>query len=127
MATGEDMLLVRPPVHRLGDYFRIGDRRGVQRRAAPRHVERHPRKIDDASIAAIAAQVVRRAHEYAIDRAGLDTQCTEHALRVVDRVAGDFETLAAFDPLLANVDAVDRARLRALIARDAGCQIKPMK
>ncbi len=112
---------------RVGNHFRIGNCRWVERRSAPGHIERHPRKIDDASIAAVAAQVVRRAHEDAIDRTRLDAQCTEHALRVVDRVAGDLEALAAFDALLADVNAIDRARLRTLIAGDAGRQIEAMK
>src|SRR6478609_2884518 len=100
------MLLVRPSVNRIGDYFRIGNRRWIQRRTAPRHIERQPREVHDASIAAVAAQVVRRAHENAIDRAGLDTQRTKHALRVVDRVAGDLETWGALNAFLPDVNAI---------------------
>jgi hypothetical protein len=127
MATGEDMLLVRPSVNRLNDYFRIGDSRGVQRRSAPRHIERHPREIDDATIAAVAAQIVCRAHEDAVNRARLDAKRTKHALRVVDRVPGDLKPFAALDPLFADVNAIDGASLGALIAGDARRQIKPVK
>ena len=127
MATGEDMLLVRPPVNRLGNYFRIGDSRRVQRRSAPRHIERHPREIDDATIAAVAAQIVCRAHEDAVHRARLDAQRTKHALGVVDRVSSNLKAFAALDPLFTDINAVDRTRLCALIAGDAGRQIKAVK
>jgi len=70
---------------------------------------------------------VRGTHEDAVDRAGLDTQGTEHALAVVDRVAGDFESLAAFDFFFADINAIDRASLRTLVARDAGGQVEAMK
>jgi hypothetical protein len=119
--------LIRPPVNRLGNHFRIGDGRRVQCCAAPRHIQRHPREIDDAAVPAITAQIVRRSHEDAVNRTWLDAQRTKHALRVVNRVSGDLETLAAFDPLFANINAVDRARFSALIARDARRQIKPVK
>src|SRR5256885_12184719 len=105
MATGEDMLLIRPPVNRLGNYFRIGNSRGVQRRSAPRHIKRHPREIDDATIAAVAAQIVCRSHEDAIDRTRLDAQRAKHALGVVDRIASDLEALATLYPLLAAINA----------------------
>jgi hypothetical protein len=119
--------LIRPSVNRFGDHFRVGNGGGIERRAAPGDVQRHPRKIDNAAVAAVAAQIVRRPHEYAIDGTRLDTQRTKHALRIVDRVAGDFETLAVLDPLLADVDAVYRASLRALIAGDTGCQIEAVE
>src|SRR3954454_4777563 len=121
------MLLVRSAVNRLGDYFRIRNRRWIDRCSAPSDIERHTRKVDNASIAAIAAQIVRRAHEDAVHRARLDAQCTKHALRIVDRVAGDLEALAVLDALLADVNAIDGASLRTLIARDAGREIKSMK
>jgi hypothetical protein len=127
MATGEDMLLIRPPVNRLGNYFRVGNSRGVQRRSAPRHIKRHPREIDDATIAAVAAQIVRRAHEDTVNRARLDAKRTKHALRVVDRVPGDLKPFATLDPLFADVNAIDGASLGALIAGDARRQIKPVK
>jgi hypothetical protein len=114
-------------VNRFGDYFCVGDRGWVQRRASPGYVERHPRKIDNASVPAVTAQVVRRAHENAIDRARLDAQRTKHALRVINGVTSDLKTLASFNAFLANVNAVDRTCLSALIARDARCEIEAMK
>src|SRR3954447_22877095 len=99
MATGEDILLVRPPMDRLGNHFRIGNRRRIECGAAPRHVEGHPREIDDAAVPAVAAQVVRRSHEDTVNRTWLDAQRTKHALRVVDRVPGDLKTLAPLDTL----------------------------
>src|SRR5205823_1597428 len=113
------ILLIRPPVHRICYHLRLRHRRGIKRCLAPTNFHREPREIDDASVAAIARQVVRRPHEDAIDRARLDAQRTKHALAVVDRKAGDLEALAVLDPLLANIDAIDRASLRTLIARNA--------
>jgi hypothetical protein len=91
------------------------------------HASPAAREIDDAPIAAIAREIVGSAHENAIDRTGLHAERAEHALAVVDRKAGDLETLAVLDPLLADVDAIDRAGLGTLIARDAGRQIVPVK
>jgi hypothetical protein len=110
-------------MNRLGDDLRRCDRRRVQRRAAPRRVNRHPGEIDNRSVATIAAQVVRRAHKNTIDRARLDAQRAKHAFRVIDRKGRDLEALATRHALFADVDAVDRARLRALIAGDARRQI----
>ena len=70
---------------------------------------------------------MRRAHEDAIDGAGFDAERTEHALAVVDREAGDFESFAPFDPLLADVDAVDWTKLGALVARNASGQVEAME
>src|SRR3954469_7813194 len=121
------MLLVRAAVDRLGDNFCIGDRRRIERGSPPSHIERQTRKIDNATVPAITAQVVSCTHEDAVDGARLDTQCTKHALRVVDRVASDFKTLAVLNAFLADVNAVDRAGLRTLIARDAGREIESVK
>lgn len=112
---------------RFYDHLRIGNRRGVQGGSAPGNIQWHAREIDDASIAAIAAKIVRGAHEDAIDRAGLDAQCTKHALRVIDRVARNLEALAAFNTLFANVDAIYWARFGALVARDARREIEAME
>jgi len=70
---------------------------------------------------------VRGTHEDAIDRTRLDTQRAKHALAVVDRVAGNLESLAAFDFFLADIDAIDRASLGTLVARDTGGEIEAMK
>jgi len=114
-------------MNRLGDHFGISDCRGVKRRSAPRHIERHSSEVDDAAVAAVAAQIVRRSHEDAVNRARLDAKRTKHALRVVDRVPSNLESFSAFDPLFANVDTVDRAGFGALIARDARREIKSVK
>jgi hypothetical protein len=127
MATGVDSLLIRPPVNGLGDHFRICDGRRVERSSSPSHIERHPREVDDAAVAAVAAQIVRRAHEDAIDRARLDAQRTKHALGVVDREACDLEAFAVFDSLLADLIAIDWASLRTLVASDAGRQVVAVK
>lgn len=68
-----------------------------------------------------------RTHEDAIYWTRLNTQSAKHALRIVDRVSRNFEALPTFDPLLANVDAIDRAGFGTLITRDTGRQIKSMK
>src|SRR5687768_193928 len=110
-------LLVRTAVNRSDEHLRLRDGRRVQRRPTPGHVHRQPREIDDRAVATIATQIVSGAHEDAIDRARLDAQSAEHALRVVDCEARDLEALAPFDAFLAYVDAIDRAGLRALVAR----------
>ena len=111
----------------LGDDFGLCDSGWVERSSAPGDIERQTREVDDRSVAAVAAQVVRRSHKDTVNRAWLDAEGTKHALAVVDRVAGDLKAFATFDFFFADVDTIDRARLGALIARDAGRQIKPMK
>ena len=69
---------------------------------------------------------MRPSHKYTIHRARLDAQRTKHALRVIDRVARNLEALAALDPLFADVNAIHRASLRALITRDARREVEPM-
>src|SRR5262245_57782068 len=111
-------------MHRLSDHFRIGHRGWVQRRPTPRDIQRQSRKIDDASVATVAAHVVRRAHKNAIYRARFDAQRAEHALGVVNRVPSDLEPFAAFDTLFADVNTIDWAGLGTLIAGDASRQIE---
>src|SRR5688572_19483906 len=65
-------LLVRSAMYRLDNRLRLRHRRGIQRRFAPRHFDRQAREIDDASVAAVAAQVVRGPHEDAIHGARLN-------------------------------------------------------
>src|SRR3972149_2123000 len=120
-------LLIRSAVDRLRDHLRVGPRGRIERRPTTSHVERHPREIHDAAVPAVATQVVRRAHEDAVYRTRLDAQRTEHALRIVDRVAGDLEALAAANLFLTDVNAIDGASLRALVAGDAGRQIEAME
>src|SRR5205823_526118 len=82
---------------------------------------------DDAAVAAIAADVVGRAHEDAIDRAGIDAQGAEHALGVVDLEAVDAEALAYGVLDLVDVNAIDRAGAGTLVAADAGRQVEAME
>jgi len=70
---------------------------------------------------------VRGTHEDAIDRTRLDTQRAKHALAVVDRIAGNLESLATFDFFFADIDAIDRASLGTLVARDASGEIEAME
>ncbi len=44
-----------------------------------------------------------------------------------NRIAGDLESLAVFDPLFSNVDAVDRTHLGTLITSYACRQVKAVK
>ena len=76
---------------------------------------------------AVAAQIVSRAHEDALRRAVLGAKAQEHALRVVDDVAGDVEPLPPLGPLLADVDALYRAIPGTPLARHALGQIEAMK
>src|SRR5688572_27115745 len=106
-------------MYRFDDHLRVSHRGWIYCRAPPGHVQRQPREIDDAAVAAVAAQVVRGPHENAIHRARLNAQRTEHALGVVDRVARNLKALAALDPFLADVNAIHRTGLRTLVAGDA--------
>ena len=66
-------------------------------------------------------------HKDAVDRAGLDAEGAEHALRIVDREAADPKAFAVFDPFFADVDAVDRTGLGTLITGDAGREIEAVE
>src|SRR5262245_18733394 len=112
-------LLVRSAVHRLRNHLRFCYGGGVERRFAPRNLNRQPGKIDDAAVPAVAREVMRGAHENAIHRTRLDAQSAEHALGIVDRKAGNLKALAVLYSLLANVDAIDGASLSTLIAGNA--------
>ena len=70
---------------------------------------------------------MRCSHKYAIDGTRLNAESTEHTLGIVNRIAGDLESLAVFDSLFSNVDAVDRTRLGTLITRYARRQVKAVK
>src|SRR5262249_15331796 len=80
-----------------------------------------------AAIARVTALVMRRAHEDAIDRARVDAQGAEHALRVIDLEAVDAETLSDRVLDLVDVNAIDRAGAGTLVAADAGGQIEAME
>jgi hypothetical protein len=122
-----ELLLVGTTVDRLGHDFRLSDRRRIQSSFAPRDIERKTREVDDATIAAVAAQIVIGTHEDAVDRAGLDAKGTQQALAVVNRVTSNFETFTALDTLFADVNAIDRTGFGALIACDAGREIEAVK
>jgi len=70
---------------------------------------------------------MRRAHENAIDGARLNAQRAEHTFRVINRVAGDLETLARFDSLFTDINAIDGASLRALIACNTCGEVKAVE
>ena len=112
---------------RLGDDFGLSDRGRVERRTAPGNVDRHPRKVHDAPVTAVTAQIVGGSHENAIYRTRFDTQGTKHALRVVNGESCDLETLRTLDAFFANVNAVDRACLGTLVASNTGRQIVAVK
>lgn len=114
-------------MNRFGNDFRHRYRSRIERRSPPSNVDGHSGKIDDASITAVAAEVVRGSHEDAIHRAWLDTQSAEHALRVIDRVVRNAETFAAGHLLLADVDAIDGTGLGALVAGDTSREIEAVK
>ena len=114
-------------MHGLGDDLRLSDRRRIERGAAPSDIRRQTGEVDDATIATIATQVVRRAHKDAVDRTRLDAQRAKHALRIVDREVRDLKAFASFHALLADLDEIDRTGLRALLAGDAGRQVVAMK
>src|SRR5262245_32851021 len=104
--------------NRLVQGLRFGDRGRTDRRLPPRDLQREFGVIDDASVAAVTAQVVIRAHEDAIDGTGLDAQRAEHALRVIDREPVEPKSLADRRLLLVDVNAIDGTGDRALVATD---------
>lgn len=114
-------------MHRLGNYLRLGHSRGIKRGFAPSNLQRQAREIDDATITAIATEIVGSSHEDAIHGTGFHAKCAKHALGIINCKAGDLESLAVFDPFLADIDAVHRTSLGALVARNTGCQIVSMK
>jgi len=114
-------------MHRLDNFFGSCHGSWIKRRAAPGDVHRQACKVDDGAIATVAAQIERGAHENAVHRTGFHAQGTEHALRIIDGEPADLETFAVGDPLLPDVDAVDRAGLGALVTGNAGGQVIPMK
>jgi hypothetical protein len=111
-------------VHWINNHLRLGYRRGIQRRSYPSYVQWQSRKIDDAPTATIATQGVRRSHENTVYGARLVAQATEHTFRVVARKFCDPEPLTILNLLLADVDAVLRARVRASLAGSASGQIE---
>src|SRR5207244_8013296 len=112
---------------RLDLEFGSGNRHRVERRLSPGGLHGQLGKIDDATVPAKAALIVRRAHEDAIDRARVDAQSAEHALGVVDLEAVHAKALADRVLDLLDVDAVDRAGPRTLVAADARRQIEALK
>ena len=114
-------------MYRLDNDFGIGHGSRVERGPAPSYFDRQAGKIDNATIAVVAAKVVSGTHKNTIDWAGLHTQRTKHALGIINRKAGDLKSLATLDPLLADVDAVHRTSLGALVARNAGGEVVAMK
>ena len=66
-------------------------------------------------------------HENAVYRAGFHAECAEHALGIINREAGDLESLAVLYTFLADVDAVHRADLGTLVAGDAGGQVEAVE
>lgn len=109
------------------DGFRFGHDCRIQRGLSPGDIDRQSGEVDHAALALIATEVVRAAHENAVDRARFHAEGTEKALRVIDRKPSDLKAFTAFDFFFSDIDAVDRADFSALIAGDARREIKPMK
>ena len=99
-----------------GDHFRLRYCRRIQCCSPPGYVQRHPREVDDATVAAIATQIVRGTHENTIHRAGLNAQRAEHTFAVIYGVARNLKPFAAFYTFFTDVDAIDGASFSALIA-----------
>ena len=118
---------VRTVVGGASDGLRSVDQRRIQRRLTPGGFDRQFREIDDRSVAAVGADVQGRPHEDAIDRTRFHAQSTEHALGIVDRERGDGEAFALDALLFVDVDAVDGAGSRTLVAADAGREIEAVK
>src|SRR5579872_2603437 len=113
--------------NRLEQRFRFGHRRGIERRLTPGDLQRKLGVIDDATIAAVTAQIVIGTHEDAIDRARFDAQSAEHALGVIDCEAVKPKSLPDRRFFLVDVNAIDRAGDGALVAADAGGQVVAVK
>lgn len=112
---------------RLMQHLRLCDDRWIQSGFTPRYFQRQLRVVHDTSIATVATQVVVRTHEDTIHRTRLHTQCTKHALRVVNRKPVDSKALANRALLFVDVNAVNRTCRRALLAADTCRQIEAME
>src|SRR5207244_8662877 len=75
----------------------------------------------------VTALIVSRSHIDAVDRTRINTQRADHALGVVDLESVDPEALAHRVLDLVNVNAIHRTGAGALVAANAGRQIKAMK
>ena len=65
-------------------HLRFRDSGWVDCRFAPRDLQRQSSIVHNASVAAVAAEVVVGAHEDTVDRAWFDAQGAEHALCIID-------------------------------------------
>lgn len=66
-------------------------------------------------------------HVQALDRTGIDAECTEDAFAIIDLEPVDTESFAHRVLLFFNVDAIDRAGPNAFITGDTRSQIKSME
>jgi len=109
------------------DHLRLGHSGGIQGRPAPSHFERKAGKVDNATVTAETAQIMRCAHENTVRWARFNAHRAENALGIVDRVAGHPEAFAFRFPFFADVDAIDGTRPRTTIARDTAGQVVPVE
>ena len=108
--------------HRLG----LSDCQRFKRCFSPGNFHRKSGKVDAASVAGVATQIVRRSHENTIDRTGLHAQSAKQAFSVIDDELGQLEALLLRRLLLADFNAIGRTGPDTGLASDAGRQIKTM-
>ena len=113
--------------NRLVEHFGFSNGRRIQCCPAPRDFQGQSGVVNNTSITAVTAQVVIGSHKNAVDRAGIHTKCTEHALCVINGEPVQPESFSNSTLFLLNVNTVHRAGLSTLFARDTGGEIKTVK
>jgi|SRR5271157_2379405 len=108
--------------HRLG----LSDCERFQRRFSPSNLYWKPCKVDSASVAGVATQIVCRSHKNTIDRTRLDAQRAKQAFSVVNDKFGQLEALLFRRLLFADFNTVGWTSSGTGFASDARRQVKSM-
>jgi hypothetical protein len=114
-------------MHRFGNCLCLGHRGRVKRILPPGYIQWQASKVDDASVAAIATQIVGRSHLEAFCHTRFGTESAQQALGIVDNVPRYLEAFPALDFLPANIDTVNGAVLGTSSAGRAFGQIVAME
>ena len=121
------LLFIRSLMNRINDNLWLSHRRWIKRGSSPANIQGQSRVIHNRSVPTVTTQVLRGPHKDAIYRTWLDTKCTEHTLRIVNCVTGNFKAFTDSDLFLPDINAVHRTGLSTCVTRNTGRQIKTMK
>ena len=114
-------------MHRFGNCLCLGHHGRIKRILPPGNFQWQACKVDDASVTAIATQIVRRSHLKALRHARLGAETTQQALGIVDNVPRYLEAFSALGFLPADINTVNRAVLGTSSAGRTFCQIVTME